>query len=314
VAAPIISQNPQSQTITSGQTATLTVVASGAGPLNYQWYQGAASVTTTPVGTNSSSFTTPALTVTTSYWVRVSNTGGFADSATATITVAASTPPTGTGSAVLAIVPAGGTTQLTVNVTPGTNPDSTNIAVTGDLSSIGGSSVQSFSSSGNTFSFQATVAAATLGSKTLPITVSDAQGRSSSFNISLTVTAPLASSPIVISQIYGGGGNSGALYKNDFVQLYNRGTTTVDTSGWSLQYAPATGTGDWTGRQPLGGQIAPGQYYLIALASGGATGAPLPAANVIGSINISQTSGKLALVDNGDLLTGSTGCPVSTHV
>src|SRR5262249_39194254 len=153
---------------------------------------------------------------------------------------------------------------------------------------IGGSSRQAFLGAGNTFSFLATVdPATTLGAKSLPITVSDAQGRSTSFNIPLTVTAPLASSSIVISQIYGGGGNSGALYSHDFVQLYNRGTTTVDTSGWSLQYAPATGTGAWTGRQPLGGQIGPGQYYLIQLASGGATGATLPPANVVGSINIS---------------------------
>src|SRR5262249_19629272 len=108
--------------------------------------------------------------------------------------------------------------------------------------------------------------------------------------------------------------NSGATYTNDYVQLYNRGTTTIDTSGWSLQYAPATGTGDWTGRQPLGGQIGPGQYYLIALASGGANGTALPAANVVGGINIAQGAGKLALVDNGDLLTGTGGCPVSTHI
>jgi DNA/RNA endonuclease G (NUC1) len=313
---PTISTNPASQTITSGQTATLTVVASGIPPLSYQWYQGTASDTTHPVtGANSASFTTPSLTATTSYWVRVSNSGVSADSATAVIMVtAASTPLTATGSANLSVVPAGGTTQLTVNVTPGTNPDSTNITVTGDLSSIGGNIAQAFSGSGNTFSFSAMVDAATMaGSKTLPITVSDGQGRSTGVNISLTVTEPLAVSPIVISQIYGGGGNSGAFYTNDFVQLFNRGNTTVDTGGWSLQYAPATGTGDWTGRMPLGGQIAPGQYYLIALASGGAIGAPLPAANVTGSINISQTAGKLALVDNGDLLTGTAGCPDATH-
>src|SRR5262249_20935406 len=69
-----------------------------------------------------------------------------------------------------------------------------------------------------------------------------------------------------------------------------------------------------TGRQPIGGEIAPGQYYLIALASGGANGSPLPPANVTGQINMSQTTGKIALVDNGDLLTGPGGCPVSTHV
>ncbi len=83
---PAITTQPASQTIASGATANLSVVATGAG-LHYQWYQGASGTTTTPVGTDSASFTTPALTVTTNYWVRVSNTFGTADSATATITV-----------------------------------------------------------------------------------------------------------------------------------------------------------------------------------------------------------------------------------
>jgi len=90
--APSIGTHPQSQNITEGDTATLTVVASGTSPLSYQWYQGVAPDTSTPVGTNSSSFTTPALTETTSWWVRVTNSAGAADSQTATVTV--STAPT----------------------------------------------------------------------------------------------------------------------------------------------------------------------------------------------------------------------------
>jgi hypothetical protein len=87
-APPAISTHPQSQVIGSGQTATLSVVAQGAAPLTYQWYQGASPDTATPVaGATSSSFTTPALTVNASYWVRVSNPLGVADSNTATITV-----------------------------------------------------------------------------------------------------------------------------------------------------------------------------------------------------------------------------------
>ncbi|KPV52261.1 hypothetical protein SE17_16540, partial [Kouleothrix aurantiaca] len=85
--APSITTQPQSQTIPSGGTATLTVAASGTAPLGYQCYEGASGTTSTPVGTNSSSFTTPALTATTQYWVRVSNSSGTADSTTATITV-----------------------------------------------------------------------------------------------------------------------------------------------------------------------------------------------------------------------------------
>jgi endonuclease G len=126
------------------------------------------------------------------------------------------------------------------------------------------------------------------------------------------------SSVIVISQVYGGGGNgtgaSAAPYRNDFVELFNRGTATVDITGWSLQYASSTGSGWDFNKQPLAGTIAPGEYYLISLASGGAAGAPLPAANVAGGlINMAAGSGKIALVDNFTALTGT--CPkFSAHL
>jgi hypothetical protein len=85
--SPSITTQPQSQSIASGQTTTLSVSATGTTPLSYQWYQGSSGDTSHPVGTNASSFTTPALTATTGYWVRVSNACGNADSAAAMITV-----------------------------------------------------------------------------------------------------------------------------------------------------------------------------------------------------------------------------------
>jgi hypothetical protein len=85
---PTITTQPQSQTIPRGQIATLSVVASGGG-LSYQWYIGATGTTTSPIaGATASSYTTPALTSTTSYWVLVSNSVGAADSKTATVRVA----------------------------------------------------------------------------------------------------------------------------------------------------------------------------------------------------------------------------------
>ncbi len=33
--------------------------------------------------------------------------------------------------------------------------------------------------------------------------------------------AHAVSTDVVISQVYGGGGNSGATYKNDFIELFN---------------------------------------------------------------------------------------------
>src|SRR6185503_11498621 len=129
---------------------------------------------------------------------------------------------------------------------------STGIAVSADLSSIGGSATQAFSGVGNTFTFLATVSVSTTpGLKTLPVSITDAQGRSASTSILLTVQQP----HVVISQLYGGGGNTNATYQNDFVELYNPSGITFDLTGWSLQYTSAAGDGWEFTRQPLGGFI-----------------------------------------------------------
>ncbi len=86
--APVITTHPQSQTVMSGRTATLTVVAVGPSPLSHQWYQGVSGDTSNPIGgATSSSYTTPALVAPASYWVRVSNGAGMADSNTAALTI-----------------------------------------------------------------------------------------------------------------------------------------------------------------------------------------------------------------------------------
>lgn len=91
---PSITSHPASQTITSGQQASLSVTATGTAPLSYQWYQGSSPNTATPVGgATGSSFQTPALTQNTSYWVRVTNACNSANSNTATITISAPPPP-----------------------------------------------------------------------------------------------------------------------------------------------------------------------------------------------------------------------------
>src|SRR6476661_4239222 len=80
------------------------------------------------------------------------------------------------------------------------------------------------------------------------------------------VSARAISPTLVISQVYGGGGNAGATYKNDFIEIFNRGTTTADVTGWSVQYAASAGT-SWQVTR-LNGTIAPGQYYLIQESAG----------------------------------------------
>ncbi len=127
-------------------------------------------------------------------------------------------------------------------------------------------------------------------------------------------SAQALSADIVISQVYGGGGNSGAPYTHDFIELFNRGTTTVSLSGMSIQYASATGTGNF-GANPvtlLSGSLVPGQYYLVRQ-SGGTTGVALPTPDVIGTVNMSATGGKVALVNStvGLACNGSVGQPCS---
>ena len=105
---------------------------------------------------------------------------------------------------------------------------------------------------------------------------------------------------VVISEVYGGGGNSGATYKNDFIELYNSGTATVDLSTYSVQYAAAT-SATWT-QTILSGSLAPGKYYLIQEYSGGTSGLALPTPQKVGTINLAATAGKVALTKTQTLL------------
>ena len=217
-----------------------------------------------------------------------------------------STNPSGTGSANSSTPKAGDTTVLTVNVTAGTNPTSLSYIVKGNLSAIGGSPSQQFIDLGNsTFTFSATVAANTTpGLKTIPITITDDQSRTGTTSITLNVQAE-SLNHLVISQVYGGGGNSGATLKNDFIELYNPTASTVSLNGWTVQYGSSTGS-TWQATD-LTGTLAPGQYYLIKEAQGAGGTTDLPTPNATGTIAMGATAGKIALVDNSDLLSGA--CP-----
>jgi uncharacterized protein len=124
--------------------------------------------------------------------------------------------------------------------------------------------------------------------------------------MAMPVQSVLAVSPdIVIRQVYGGGGNSGATLKNDFIELYNRGSVTMNVTGWTVQYASSTGS-SWQ-KTALNGTIEPGKYFLVQEAQGSGGTVDLPAPNSIGTIAMSATAGKVALVNNSTTLTGT--CP-----
>lgn len=112
-----------------------------------------------------------------------------------------------------------------------------------------------------------------------------------------------STSGVVISQVYGGGGNSGATYTHDFVELFNAGAAPVSLAGWSVQYGSATGTGNIGGNSAQLTELPdvtlqPGQYFLVQEASTAAVGAPLPAADVVDATPIAMAAGagKVALV------------------
>ncbi|MBA2732119.1 MAG: lamin tail domain-containing protein [Acidobacteria bacterium] len=116
---------------------------------------------------------------------------------------------------------------------------------------------------------------------------------------------------LVISQVYGGGGNGGATYTHDFIEIFNRGTTIVDVTGWSVQYSAATGTAAFavTPICPTGPcLIQPGKYFLVQEASGGAIGSPLPTPDASGTIIMAATAGRVALVTSTTPIPANSSC------
>src|SRR5262245_23687782 len=98
-----------------------------------------------------------------------------------------------------------------------------------------------------------------------------------------------ASAQLVISQVYGGGGNAGSTFTHDFIEVFNRGSTPIDLTGMSVQYASAAGSA-WTVTALTPVVLQPGQYYLIQEAQGAGGTTPLPTPDVIGSPAIAMSA------------------------
>lgn len=124
------------------------------------------------------------------------------------------------------------------------------------------------------------------------------------------------STTLVISQAYGGGGNTGAPYNADFVELHNISAATQSLSGLSVQYSAATNTGAWTGIFALpAASIPPGGYYLIKMSAVGTAGVALPVPDAStpsgNEIAMSSSNGRVALVTG---VTALTGCPTANVI
>ncbi len=210
--APTITTQPTNQTVTAGQTATFSVVASGTAPLSYQWQKNGTNIS----GATSLTYTTPATTTADSgstFRVIVTNSAGSATSNAATLTVnPAVVAPAITGQPTNQSVTAGQTATFTVTAT-GTAPlsyqwqkNGTNIS--GATSSTYTTPATTISDSGSTFDVlvtntagSVTSAAATLTVTTVPVapTITTqpvnqtvTAGQTATFTATATGTAPLS--------------------------------------------------------------------------------------------------------------------------
>ena len=121
----------------------------------------------------------------------------------------------------------------------------------------------------------------------------------------LAFAAPPASAQLKISQVYGGGGNISGQYTSDYVEIYNPTGSPVVMTSWSVQYAAATGT-TWT-VTTVNGTVPANGYFLVQEATPSQlTQAPaLPTAQITGTIDLSATTGKIALCNNTTALSGA---------
>jgi hypothetical protein len=119
---------------------------------------------------------------------------------------------------------------------------------------------------------------------------------------------------LVISQVYGGGGGTGAPFTHDFIELHNGGTVAVPLGGKAIQYAGSGGTGTWGAHALPSVSVPPGGYYLIQQAAGAGAGAPLPAPDFTpgNPSTMSPTAGKVALTSTTTPLDGT--CPLQNVI
>ena len=119
----------------------------------------------------------------------------------------------------------------------------------------------------------------------------------------LSTPASAVSTGLIISEVYGGGGNSGAAYTHDFVELYNPTSAPISVDGMSVQYRSSGGTGAATGVTPLSGSVPAGGHYLIQQSAGAGGTTPLPTPDATGTIAMSGSAFTVWLAEGTTALT-----------
>ncbi len=315
-----------SQTVTvNGAAVTQSYTASGTN------LTGDLTVTVTPVGSAPAIVSAPAtatdgtpFTVTVqaptgtaagtyTYTVTAAN-SGQSSSSTLTVTVNPAPSITLSGTNKSVTVGAGTTTPVTVTRTNFTDPVTLNVDSVTGAGTAPTVTVNTQPGTGTSGTLNINATGATTGTYT--VTVRGTGAGISDATTTLTVTVAPVPAPvnhIVISQAHGGGGNTGATYKNDFIELFNPTSSALSLNGLFLQFTSANSAFTNTPLALPNVSLAAGQYYLVQCAAGtSTTAAPLPTPDLTsctfamgaGSFKVALTNTNVAIGSTAGNVTG----------
>lgn len=154
-----------------------------------------------------------------------------------------------------------------------------------------------------------TFSPAAAGTFAATLTLSSAGATNVVLALEGVATAPptqLTPADVIITEVYGGGGNSGAVLKNDFIELYNTKDVSVSIAGWSLQYYSATGTaasGSNVFVIPEGKFIPAKGYFLVLAAAGTGGTTDIEKPDAVSAIALAGSAGKVVLFTVADAQT-----------
>ena len=123
--------------------------------------------------------------------------------------------------------------------------------------------------------------------------------------------AQAVSTGLVISEAYGGGGNAGATFTHDFIELHNPTDAPISVDGMSVQYRSSGGTAAATGLTPLSGTVPAGGHYLVQQGAGAGGTTPLPTPDAVGNVSMSGTAFTVWLAEGTTALNPGTGSVTS---
>ncbi|MGI6714321.1 MAG: lamin tail domain-containing protein [Bacilli bacterium] len=156
----------------------------------------------------------------------------------------------------------------------------------------------------------------TPGTVTVTVKSSDVSTLTDTFTITVNqLTYTPSGADMIISEVYGGGGNSGATYSHDYVEIFNKTTLPIDLTGYSIQYGSPTSSTAFTQITTLSGTVPAKGYFLVRLSTNNsAVGTPLDTPDALGNINMGGTNGKVALVNGTTGITNPTDASVVDFV